>query len=86
VGWQRAIIGQLVGTKQIQYGGHDLGKLQNVFIFTLQHATILVHALAYEVFSGTISSIVQLCLLDPNSKWLPYLPPQITKIEHIGLC
>ena len=37
-GWQSAILGQLVGTRKIQDGCRDHGKLQNVFIFTLHHA------------------------------------------------
>jgi len=36
VGWQCPIFGQLVGTRQIQDG--QPGKLQNEFIFPLQHA------------------------------------------------
>ena len=38
VEWQCAILGQLVGTTNIQDGCRDPGKLQNVFIFTLHHA------------------------------------------------
>ena len=38
VGWQCAILGQLVGTTKIQDGCRDPGILQNVFIFTLHHA------------------------------------------------
>ena len=38
VGWQCAILGQLVGTTKIQDGCRDHGKLQNVFIVTLHHA------------------------------------------------
>ena len=38
VGWQSAFLRQLVGTRKIQDGCHDPGKLQKVFIFTLLHA------------------------------------------------
>ena len=38
VGWQCAILGQLVGTTTIQDACRDPGKLQNVFIFALYHA------------------------------------------------
>ena len=38
VGWQCAILGQLVGTTKIQDGCRDPDKVQNVFIFTLHHA------------------------------------------------
>ena len=42
VGWQCAILGQLVGTTKIQDGSRDPGKLQNVFIFTLHHARNII--------------------------------------------
>jgi len=52
VGWQCAILGQLMGTRQIQDGCSDPIKLQNVFIFAIQyyqhHFGIYTHALAYE--------------------------------------
>ena len=38
VGWQCAILGQLVGTSKIQDGCRDPGKVQKVFIFTLHRA------------------------------------------------
>ena len=38
--WQCPILGQLVGTRQIQDG--DPGKLQNVIIFILQHANNII--------------------------------------------
>ena len=43
VGWQCAILGQLVGTKIIQDGCRDPDKLQNVFIFTLHHARNIIY-------------------------------------------
>ena len=42
VGWQCAILGQLVRTTKIQDGCRDPGKLQNVFIFTLHHARNII--------------------------------------------
>ena len=42
VGWQYAILGQLVGITKIQDGCHDPGKFQNVFIFTLHHARNII--------------------------------------------
>ena len=38
VGWQCAILGQLVGITKKQDGCRDPGKLQNVFIFTVHYA------------------------------------------------
>ena len=42
VGWQCAIIGQLVGTTNIYDSCRDPGKLQNVFFFTLHHARNII--------------------------------------------
>ena len=42
VGWQCAILGQLVGTTKIQDGCRDPSKLQNVFICTLHHAKNII--------------------------------------------
>ena len=42
MGWQCAILGQLVGTKKIQDGCRDPGKLQDVFIFALHEARNII--------------------------------------------
>ena len=42
VGWQCAILGQLVGTTKIQDGCRDPDRLQNVFIFKLHHARNII--------------------------------------------
>ena len=42
MGWQCAILGQLVGTKQIQNGCRDPGKVQSLFIFILKHAINII--------------------------------------------
>jgi len=92
MGWQCATYGQLVGTRKIQDGCRDPGKLQNVFNFTLHHDMNIIffgymHALAYEEFNGTVHNSVRLCYCDKNSKWPPF-SPTIAKIEHnlIDLC
>ena len=42
VGWQCAVLGQLVGTTKVQDGCRNPGTLQNVFIFTLHHARNII--------------------------------------------
>ena len=42
VGWQCAILGQLVGTTKIQDGCRDPGQLQIVFMFTIHHARNII--------------------------------------------
>ena len=42
VGWQCAILGQLVGTRNIPDGCRDPGKLQNVFIFTVLYVMNII--------------------------------------------
>ena len=71
VGWQCAILGQLVGTTNIQDGCLGPGKLQNMFIFTLRHARNIIFfmytlALRYEEFNGTYYNKVRLCSRDQN--------------------
>ena len=85
MGWQCAILGQLVGTTTIQDGCRDTDKLQNVFIFTLHHArTIFVYVHACFKVRGiqwNRLNNVRLCPRDQNSTWPPF-PPTIAKIEH----
>ena len=92
MGWQCAILGQLVGTTKIQDGCRDPGKLRNVFIFILRHARNIIcimysHVSRYEEFNGTVYNNVRLCSHDQNSKWPPF-SPILAKIEHnlIAFC
>ena len=77
VGLQCPILGQLMGTRRIQHGCHDPGKLQKrIHIYTTaccQHNVgIYTHALTHEEFNGTISNNVRLCSCDQNKKWPPF--------------
>ena len=75
MGWQCAILGQLVGTTKI----HDGCREQNFCMYT--------HALWYEKCNGTIYNNVRLCPRDHNSTWPPF-SPTIVNIEHnlIAFC
>ena len=84
MGWQCAILGQLVGTTKIQDGCR-------VHLYTTscqEHNYFMYpHVLRYEEFNGTVYNNVRLCSHDQNSKWPPF-SPTIAKIEHnlIAFC